>query len=270
MTARKLVAAILVLSAALAVTACGSSSSKKTSSKPKTHQPRGKLIVSYEKPADSAAAQAQQLLKLGGVDGIAAGFTKNFKLPHDIHIVGRNGQDSPNYDPAKRTLTLYYGFVDFTAGIIRQQNPHQSDYEFGKELAAVDDFIFIHELGHMFVDQFNLPVLGKEEDAVDALAAVFMTKFVSHGDEYAFDAADFFNGLQHLTGPPSESSYFDEHSLDAQRAYEIICWIAGSNQKDYGIILKAGLLPASRLQRCPTEYQQKVRSWLTLLRPHFA
>src|SRR5690554_4191597 len=32
----------------------------------------------------------------------------------------------------------------------------------------------LHEIGHLFVDQFDLPVLGKEEDAVDTFATLTM------------------------------------------------------------------------------------------------
>ena len=33
-------------------------------------------------------------------------------------------------------------------------------------------FVLQHEIGHLFVAEFELPVLGKEEDAADSLAAL--------------------------------------------------------------------------------------------------
>lgn len=42
-------------------------------------------------------------------------------------------------------------------------------------------FAFLYELGHALVDQLELPVTGKEEDAVDQLAAVILDEGAQQG-----------------------------------------------------------------------------------------
>jgi hypothetical protein len=64
------------------------------------------------------------------------------------------------------------------------------------------------------------------------------------------------------------SDYWDQHSLDEQRADSIVCWIAGSSQPAFQDVSKLGILGNDRLQTCPAEYQQKVQSWTELLRAH--
>jgi hypothetical protein len=256
---------------ALLAAGCGSDDNKKSSGDKKSDDgPNGKIRVVYATPRDQTERLAKQFLQVGGTDGVAAGFTKSFKLPHNLKIQVVNGFVGPNYDPSKFKITLSYGFVDFTAGVLKKNYPElNTDGEaFGKQLAAVDAFLLVHEFGHAFIHLFDLPILGKEEDAADAISTTFLTEEVSNGDEYAFYAARFFNGLSSRQRNLAPSDYFDEHSLDKQRAYSIVCLIAGSSQKDYDAVTKLGILSPERQQRCPSEYKQKVTATKSLLKPH--
>jgi hypothetical protein len=231
----------------------------------------GTISVVYDQPSNSANAEAETVLKNGGTDALAKDFTDAFILPSNITIHAVNQFVGPNWDPSTSTITLSYQFVQYIANVLRQSFPELrgNDFEFGKEIAAVDAFVATHELGHALIHVFGLPVLGKEEDAADSLAAVFLTRFVPKGDEYSFDAAKFFHGMSARQRKLAPSDYWDVHSLDQQRSYEIVCWVAGSNQQDYQRVAQLGILGAARLQTCPAEYQQKLQSWTELLRPHF-
>ena len=58
---------------------------------------------------------------------------------------------------------------------------------------ALNNSIFVlqHEIGHLFVGEFNLPVLGKEEDAADSLASVMLLSQENETSDQALrDAAD--------------------------------------------------------------------------------
>jgi hypothetical protein len=63
-------------------------------------------------------------------------------------------------------------------------------------------------------------------------------------------------------------AFWDEHSLDAQRMYHILCLIYGSNPQLYGELVGEDALPKTRADRCPGEYQQRQRSWERLLDAH--
>src|SRR4051794_1886913 len=142
--------------------------------------PTGRISVAYDTPRSDAAREAQQVLQLGGTDGVAKGFTHSFKLPHDVTIHVVNKFTGPFYDPSTRTITLSYAFVEYVAKLLLQNFPQlaKDQNELGKEWAAVNGFILVHEWAHALIDLYDIPVLGKDEDAADALAAVFMTKFV--------------------------------------------------------------------------------------------
>ena len=230
----------------------------------------GRISVDYDPPSDAAGRFAKEILRLGGTDGVAAGLTHSFVLPTDLRIHAVNGVVGPHYDPQAKTITVSYGFVNYTAKLLKANFPElrRDDTEFGRELAAVDGFLLMHEFGHALIDAYALPVLGREEDAADSVATVFLTTSVEGGAQYAFDAARFFHALSARQRHLAPSDYFDEHSLDEQRALSIVCWIGGSSPAELRAVKGLGLLSSERLQRCPAEYAQKVRSWQTLIAPH--
>ena len=48
----------------------------------------------------------------------------------------------------------------------------RANTEIGERIGAVNSFIFAHEFGHALIANYGLPVLGKEEDAADAISTV--------------------------------------------------------------------------------------------------
>ena len=252
---------------ALGVAACGSSAGSKTTAV--KHAQRAVAIdVHYDPPANKTAVIAQSILSAGGLSKIASGLSHNIAIPVQLKIRVHNGTAGPFYDPKTKTVNLTYGFVDIEARVFRRAEPTIKDFDLGERLGALDGFILMHELGHAFVDIFKLPITGREEDAVDELATVLMTKDITGGDQFAFFAAQFFHYLSQDRRAYTESDYWNEHSLDSQRAYNIVCWVAGYSPADYQRIKRLGILGQDRLQRCPAEYQQKVTAWTTLLKPY--
>lgn len=222
----------------------------------------------------SPQAFAKIILEGGEVEGIAEGFGEGFVLPTDLKVHVSNAEGSPYYDPATRTVTLFYDFAVLTGNIIKASQPNIDDAELGKQWASVNDFILIHEIAHAFVDVLEnedggpgIPVTGREEDTADGMATFFFTDFVENGAEYAFAAAQFFASLQDFQGSPDAAQFADEHSLSIQRAGDIACKVAGSSEENMAIIEQLGALPEARLVRCPDEYEQLSSTWRTLLKP---
>jgi hypothetical protein len=193
---------------------------------------------------------------------LAKALNSTLKLPRDLPIVHKLcGEENAFYDPNTGELQLCYELLN-------------SIYAVSKELAADDEeaveravgtwlFVTFHELGHGLIDLYGLPITGKEEDAVDDFSTVLMIQ--ADMAEYAAYAADYWNAIG--TDVSEETSFADEHSLNAQRFYNILCLIYGSDPDKYDVIVREGFLPEARAQRCPAEYAQKDKSWGTLLEP---
>ncbi|HWB69630.1 MAG TPA: DUF4344 domain-containing metallopeptidase, partial [Solirubrobacterales bacterium] len=68
--------------------------------------------------------------------------------------------------------------------------------------------------------------------------------------------------------PPAVLDYADVHSLDLQRAFSVLCWTAGSSPRAYEEVAALEVLPESRLQTCPEEFEQLALSTEKELKPH--
>ncbi len=143
------------------------------------------------------------------------------------------------------------------------QDPAARDFVESNVLAT-----FYHELGHALVDILQLPVLGREEDAADTLSALLIH------DIWQEDAAA--NMVYHTAGAflayaaEAEAGgyplpYWDEHSLDMQRYYNLICLFYGANPDEREAMAVELELPADRAERCPDEFALAAESWGVML-----
>lgn len=128
-------------------------------------------------------------------------------------------------------------------------------------------FILFHEAGHMLVSEFNLPVLGREEDAVDALSSVLL---LGAEDEELYttmqDSADGWFLLDEAKEDgPQEDDFMGTHGLDRQRAYAIVCMMTGANGEFFKEFADSLEFPEERRQECTFEYQKARDSWMSLL-----
>lgn len=135
-------------------------------------------------------------------------------------------------------------------------------------------FIVLHETGHALIDMLDLPVTGRQEDAVDQLAAILMLHFAGADEtpeqviENLRMAADWMLSLS--TGAYDLDAYADEHALGEQRYFNLQCLIYGTDPINYAGIVDAGDLTSARAKSCPRETRIVGRAWLRLLLPHLA
>lgn len=147
-----------------------------------------------------------------------------------------------------------------------------------EDQAAIDAFVInntistlYHELGHAFVDLFHLPVLGREEDAVDNLSTLLMLDFQPDEqlDQMMVDAADvyYLSDLE-LQAEGYEPDYADVHGLDLQRYYAVVCIVYGSDPERFQDLADEAELDADRQESCGFDYDQARTAWDTVLEPH--
>lgn len=262
-----LTVASLAAPALLLLGGCGSSSGGGSSSEEKM-APTGEVRVIYQEPAGEEDQIGRELLEASETEAVARGLAKTFELPHPLTVKGVNGTGGgPFYNPEDNSITLPYGFAALVFGLEAESNPEESEYEIGERIGAVNSFIFAHEFGHALIANFGLPVLGKEEDAADAISTVLLLT-VPNGAEYDAAAASFWADFSGRQNPPAVVEYADQHSLDLQRAFDILCWTAGSSEQSFEEVAELEALPESRLATCPREYEQLSGSLEQVLKPH--
>ncbi len=129
----------------------------------------------------------------------------------------------------------------------------------------------LHEIGHLLVDQLELPVLGREEDAVDMMATLLMLD--TGTEEDVIGLQDTIEGwLYSESFRPSRgyvnSAFYGAHSLDIQRSYAMACLMVGSDYERHTQYATRISLPIDRQKSCAEDYRIAERGWSTVLEPH--
>ncbi len=245
---------------------CGGSST--STSESTEGSGNGKVRVAWQRPETEEDAVGYELLTASETKNVAASLAEAFELPNPLFVQGVNGiGGGPFYEPRENLITLPYGFAALIFEVESNSNPEIGDEELGEQAGAVNTFILAHEFAHALIANFDLPVLGKEEDAADSIATVVLLQ-VPEGSRYAADAAAFWANFSGRQEPPALADYADVHALDLQRAFAVLCWVAGSSEGSYEEVAELEALPESRLETCPSEYEQLVASIEQELRPH--
>jgi hypothetical protein len=128
-------------------------------------------------------------------------------------------------------------------------------------------FVLFHESGHMLISELGLPVLGREEDAVDGLSSVMLLESEDEDLRAAMqDAADGWFLIDDFNGQaPEESDFQDTHGLDRQRAYSLVCMMAGADPEYFATFIESLDFPKERSEECAGEYAKTRDSWFGLL-----
>lgn len=128
-------------------------------------------------------------------------------------------------------------------------------------------FLAYHELGHAFVSEFELPIAGREEDAVDRLAIWMMTPDEGSEPEYLVGAMQgWFMTAAEV--PLSEIAWWDEHGADQQRAFQIACLLYGTDQKQFKGVADKADLPEERRETCEDDAVSNNSVWDQFLADH--
>jgi peptidoglycan hydrolase-like protein with peptidoglycan-binding domain len=210
-------------------------------------------------------------LEIDAMDGL-------FVMPRPLHYVGTEcGMVNAFYSPKDSAIFLCYEMVD---DLLRQADKlnTNNDPSFVTEYVKYNlRFILLHETGHALIDLLDLPATGREEDAVDQMAATMILLHFSDSETaeqltrvLSMTAMWFKTNGSMANGPVDDTAFSDEHSLNEQRYFDLLCMVYGRDPEYYASIVENGLLPKSRAVRCPQEATKIITAWSRLLLPHFA
>ncbi len=129
-------------------------------------------------------------------------------------------------------------------------------------------FTMYHEVGHLLVDKLDWPVLGREEDVADNFASYALLSQRRRSFQQALkDAAlgwkleDQFYGNER-----DQSDYYAVHSLDLQRAFQIVCMMVGEDRDTFYLTAQEWGIDRLRQATCKEDYNQISRSIERLLK----
>jgi hypothetical protein len=131
-------------------------------------------------------------------------------------------------------------------------------------------FVLLHELALASITQLRLPALGRTEDAADSFATL---RLIRVGDDFSHRvlteaAKGWFLADRRDQKTGVKVAYYDEHGLNQQRAYQIVCLMVGSDDEKFNDLAKETKLPAERRDSCAGDYSNAAYSWDLVLKPH--
>lgn len=194
-------------------------------------------------------------------------FLSPLRLPRPLRlkIAGCNGDANAFYDDD--VVTVCYEYIDeivrsaplktTPAGVTRMD-----------AIAGPIVEVFFHEIAHALFDYYDLPVLGREEDAADFVAAYILLQFGKKDARRLIAGVAYTYGREALQPSTKKNPFADEHDLPAQRFYNVLCLAYGADPKLFGDVVNAGYLPKERAEGCDDEFKQVKRAMDKLVKPY--
>jgi uncharacterized protein YfcZ (UPF0381/DUF406 family) len=132
----------------------------------------------------------------------------------------------------------------------------------------VSRHVVLHEFGHALIREFDLPVLGNEEDMADTFATVFITQEM-RDDAVAIlkDRARswLYEGSQVA---PEDYDLAGEHELDTRRAFRTVCLLYGADPAVFSEVVAWIGLSEGDANDCSDIAPDVIEGWERVLAPY--
>lgn len=166
------------------------------------------------------------------------------------------------YSPALKKITICYEYLKRGDDVIDYLYPRESVNARSLLKAGILMSVLFHELGHAIIHLKNVPVIGNQEDAADAIATIILLEFAKKSPQQGKAmivgslAHDWGNRVDGLTKIFAGKDLFaDEHPLNEQRVFNRLCLAYGSNPALFIDSARQLKLPENRARRCRNEYE---------------
>jgi hypothetical protein len=133
-------------------------------------------------------------------------------------------------------------------------------------------FALLHEMAHAIIADFDVPILGLEENAADTIAAVALILRDRESPDARFSASLGVTALVQayvwqagIEREHSEVVLWAQHGLSAQRFARLVCLLYGSDPDRFGWVAESAEMDEIRGEGCEHEWQTAERAFLWLL-----
>lgn len=237
----------------------------------------GQIKIVYEPPSNELDKPLFDRLRAHQVLEKLQAFFSPLKLPRPLvlKIQGCNGEADAFYENDVVTVC-----VETVYDMVRNAQGRGQGTNLDQQTIVLGGFfhIFLHEVSHAIFDYHKIPLLGREEDAADQLAAYVLLNLETEDAVRLIKAAVYLfavdagvksaRQLNRRTVRIATADLSGFHSTPRQRLYNILCMAYGANPRLYGVAVKTGALPDERAQGCADEYEQIEHAYRTLIMPH--
>lgn len=227
------------------------------------------IRISYKKPTKPQLLLIHEKLKERKSLERFKKFLKPYRLPRRLKIMLSDCDGESDAFYGDYEITICYEYID----LLWQRMPVDTT---PSGIEPIDTVIgplvdtALHEFAHALFDIWDIPVLGREEDAADQVGAYIYLQLgieearrLITGTVYAFvyeaTKAEYEN---------IKADYSGEHGTPEQRAYNLLCMAYGADARAFKDFVDQGFLPESRAEICEEEYEQVQDAYEALIGPY--
>lgn len=237
----------------------------------------GSIQIEYEAPKDPAMKDTYDLAKgARGLEMMQVVFS-SFRLPENLYMKLVNCDGIPNAyffrEDDRPTIRICYEYLHSVYEMMPKE-PTAEGVTPREAFTGQLLFAIAHEFGHAVFDIYNLPVLGRQEDAADQFATHFLLHFGGQlAQRLIWGAAYSYNGfLKNLKDKPKVTvpitAFASDHGAPEQRFYNLLCLAYGYDAKIFADVVMNEYLPKSRARNCRYEYVILRYAFKQLIVPH--
>jgi hypothetical protein len=227
-----------------------------------------RIQVAYVMPANSAHQPIYALLKERHVLERFKEYLAPLRLPRPLllKVDGCNGEANAWYEDSEHTVTVCYEYID---EVMRNAPKERTPGGVTPQDAVIGPTVevFLHEVSHALFDLLKVPILGREEDAADQLAAYNMLQLGKEEARSSIAGVAFMYGREAQGEKPKLETFSDVHGISAQRFYNVLCLAYGADPALFADVVQKGYLPKSRAEGCGDEYKQVDYAFKKLISP---
>jgi len=191
-----------------------------------------------------------------------------FQLPWPLEIVSKECDGEADAMYLDGTITICYEYI----AQLRRDMPADTT---AAGIAPIDTVVgpfvdtILHEFAHALFDYLDIPVLGREEDAADQVAA-YMYLQLGKAEARRLIMGTVYTYMQEVkdTDPPTMAEFADEHSTTEQRRFNLLCMAYGADPKLFADVARWGGLPPERVEICEEEFELIALAYNALIGPH--
>lgn len=228
----------------------------------------GSFLVTYEPATFEETQREADLLQGNGIlEEFADTMNESLMIPEDINVIARECDEANAfYDPEARTIELCYELPALERELFVDSD--LTDEEIDEALLMSARGTLYHEAGHALISELELPITGREEDVADQLAA-YMLSADEESAQHLVAIADTYWLSAGTVTDLDELAFYDEHSLDSQRATNFLCYAYGAYPDAFSHLIDDEALPEERAENCEFEFGQLADAWDVLLDPYW-
>ncbi|AWN40045.1 DUF4344 domain-containing metallopeptidase [Methylobacterium durans] len=231
--------------------------------------PRSRIRIAYDVPKQAAALEIHRDLKarrvLEGLRDIVG--MVRLPMPLTLRLSECDGEINAWYAPETRSVTVCYEYVqDLRARAPAEATP--AGITRHEAIIGPLAQVFLHEAGHALFHLLDVPVLGREEDAADQLAALIVLRLRPVQARQIIKGSAFLFASYAADEKPDTAFLADHHGLSAQRLYNLLCLAYGSDKRAFAYLVERDELPKERAESCTAEYGQAVFAMDRLFHRH--